>query len=428
MLFRFHSSQFLLSIQHAKAIGQLQDEFHIDEIFQRIKGTKDLSRLLIENNQAFHWVTDCQDDIALFTNVVDAHLRLYQQLASRVGDRQDLGELARFCALHRPVFTTQTSLTKFQPISDFHFPFVKEPVLNITIEADGLREARLGLITSGGEIRYFSLLSPRLYHFSHVEHIFISIVSRMIGNHPSSKFRNEFLYYPPMFLLNPHLLLVSAASIVTQACLADAKLPTVITKVSLEREDDSPQSLMDAYDKIETDRDFLFDFFNAATEGSKMNFLFMRMSLASHLGGSVVLRFFFGSQLPTISSLCFCGDRLRSVVPGFFDQKGNPQIPMTQSLARFLPDFFWKGSFVTSWQTVCNVFASHAPKIRILLAALVREDAIDQAMCRIDKLATVHITLETERVDEPFPFGLLDHLIDTASNSMLAQSHLAAWI
>jgi hypothetical protein len=258
--------------------------------------------------------------------------------------------------------------------------------------------------------------------------MFISIVNRMIGNHPSSKSRNEFLYYPSMFLLNPHLLLVSAASIVTQACLADAKLPKLMTDVSLEREDDSPQSFLETYDKIETNCDFLFDFFNVATEGSKMNFLFMRMSLASHLGGSTVLRFFFGSQLPMVSSLCLCGDRMRSMVPGFFDQKGIPQIPMTASLAKFLPQFLWKGSFVTSWQTVCNVFASHANKIRILLAALVQEEAIDPAMCTIDKLAAVHITLETERVDEPFPFRLLDHLIDTASNSMVAQPRAVSWI
>jgi hypothetical protein len=63
-----------------------------------------------------------------------------------------------------------------------------------------------------------------------------------------------------------------------------------------------------------------------------------------------------------------------------------------------------------------------------LLTALVQAEAIDQAMCAIDRLATVHITLETERVDDPFPFRLLDHLIDTASNSMLAQSHAVSWI
>jgi hypothetical protein len=428
MLFRFDSSQFLLSIQHAQAIGKLQAQSHINELFQRIKCTKDLSRLFIEDCQAFHWVTNCEDDIALFANVVDAHLKLYQQLASRTADGEGLEELAEFCARHRPVFTTRISLEKFQPISAFRFPFVKEPVLNIRLEADGLQEARLRLIASRGETRYLSLLSPRLYDFSPVEHIFISIVSRMIGNRPSSKCRNEFLYYPSVFLLNPHLMLVSAPSIVTQANLADAQLPKLMTQVSMEREDDSPRSFLETYEKIKTDRDFLFDFFNVAAQGSKMNFLFMRMSLASHLGGSAVLRFFFDSQLPTIPSLCFCGDRLRSVIPGFFDQTGIPQIPMMKSLAKFLPKFLWKGSFVTSWQTVCDVFASHASKIRILLTALVQAEAIDQAMCAIDRLATVHITLETERVDEPFPFRLLDHLIDTASNSMLAQSHAVSWI
>ena len=46
----------------------------------------------------------------------------------------------------------------------------------------------------------------------------------------------------------------------------------------------------------------------------------------------------------------------------------------------------------------------------------------------IDKLAAIHMTEETEKCDDVFPFMFIEHLIDNSKNVLSAQPIGFAWI
>jgi hypothetical protein len=124
------------------------------------------------------------------------------------------------------------------------------------------------------------------------------------------------------------------------------------------------------------------------------------------------------------------GEQVRVSIPDFLrfgDEM--PAMPLPGSVRTLLPRYVLYGSFATSWQTVCEVVASHRVKVRVYLEALLggSGEEVQEVLGRAVKLASV-VSEEGEKVDEPFPFLLVSHLIDTSANSMEATAAAYSWV
>jgi hypothetical protein len=219
----------------------------------------------------------------------------------------------------------------------------------------------------------------------------------------------------------------------TQATLVGQNLPSLLAEAKLRdtEYDDSPAAIRRCRE-VDVERNFILNFYAATAEGSKVTFLYFRQHFAAQLAAQIVLRFVFGSGLAPIPTLCLFGDFLRIAVPGYFGAKvGLPQLPLTEAVLRFVPKFVLTGSFATSWNTVPDVLWKHRKKFRIILGALlpdeVRAEDAEGVIAVCGKLAS-QAKEEADKAGRPFPFALLDHLIENAANSVLATLDIYAWM
>ena len=430
-MFRYSSSQFLLLLQEAKISGIIQNPSSIDEFWEKELMQKEYRKHVEAHNIAFRWLNSCEEDISHLTEITRAHMDLYELLAkSPDTGREDIVQLARFCAENKPVFTTKPVSVNFPSWAPYMFVAMCS-VLNISVNCDGKGEGRLTIVQNTGELRNLALISPLLYRYSNAEQIFISTISRMIENHQSSRTRSRFISYPITFMLRRGLMMSLNAPIHTQTSDGNPELPRLLLESRLAAPlEQSPACTREAKN-ITTDRDLYLRFYTKSADTWRMNYLQMRQNFASYLAAFSAFRFLFSVELPMVPSICFLNERIKLAIPGFMaPELGIPQLPLTKSIRRFLPDYVLKGSFTTSWHTVTDVCARHREKVRILLRAVVPRECEKMAQrfeFRARKLG-VHVAEETEKLDEPFPFILLDHMIDTAENSLSSWLTAYSWI
>jgi len=86
------------------------------------------------------------------------------------------------------------------------------------------------------------------------------------------------------------------------------------------------------------------------------------------------------------------------------------------------------GSFSTSWNTIPDVLWKNRKKLRIILGALLPDNTIVENIIKTCGKLASQVKEEADKVERPFPFELLDHLIETAGNLMIATTDTYAWM
>jgi hypothetical protein len=226
-------------------------------------------------------------------------------------------------------------------------------------------------------------------------------------------------------------MLVMHAPVHSQVSLATGELPRLLVSAALKNsEGGSPVASKTRFESIPDQH--LLKFFRDVAPASKSDFLQIRQSFASQLSANSILRFFFQAGLPLPPSFLIFGDSFTFSIPDFL-RFGHevPQIPLTPSIRCYLPTYVLKGSFTTTWHTMAEALAAHQSKVRIYLLALTGGDvvrkSIETVLNRIDKMAS-HFDESSQTMKDPFPFRLLDHLIETAQNSLGGQRTGYSWI
>lgn len=431
-LFQYSPSQFLLLVEDAVISGMLKSKDALKDVYNKARMEPKLGNQISVHNRAFEWVSTCSADIEVFKSIVEGHINLYQQLSSKITmDSNSFQELVEFCATHRPVFTTKNVIVNFPPWA-YYTLVGRYRVGSLSLHCDGTDEGHASIVTASGEVHEFALISPLLYRYSNAERLFVSTIARMIENHQSSRTRSRFLGYPLTFLLRPGLLMVLNSRVRTQMSDADMSFPKLLMMASQGKSfDESPVSIKERK-KVNIDRNFHLKYYVEREGVWKMNYLQMRQNVASCFGVFSAFRFMLAMELPLLPSVCFFNERLTVVIPGFLDaEQGLPQLPLTGSIRKLLPDYVLKGSFTTSWHTVTDVFSRHIDKVRIVLGAVAPDEKVTRLTANLNRRAIllgVHVAEETEKLDEPFPFILLDHLIENAENSLDSHTTAFAWI
>lgn len=175
-----------------------------------------------------------------------------------------------------------------------------------------------------------------------------------------------------------------------------------------------------------------------------------------------------------------------------YSPRATRYITQTPLISGLLPEFVMKGSFSTSWQIIADSLSMYKDRVKIVLRALIvqpdfpnkqqiqdyirnkvmqnqlnreQEDKLRLNVMQqlkliqqqnkflmmktssvmatssvvsnstviantstIDKLAAIHMTEETEKCDDVFPFMFIEHLIDNSKNVLSAQPIGFAWI
>ena len=432
-LARLSATDVILMAKHAKYSGTQNIQAAVDEFLERLAMVKDMPRSISAYEKTFKWVSQCQDDIHELKNIIEAHENFYKAATAEEVNPDNLRELARVCDQYRPVFTTQRFQTNMS-LTWVTFHMLGQNVAQITVRSNRVDEAQMLVTSSTGEVNSYALVSPQLYHFSHSEMFFVQAVQKMMQSHPSSCEKARCLSYPFTILLDPNLMMVFFNTIFSQQTLCRPMLPSLFAEARLATDRDECLSPVGVREKrrIDVDRGFYARKVTEFASGRKLEFLQARSCLASHLAAFSVINFIFGASLPTMPSLCLPKYPMRLTIPGFFKflDKG-PLLPLTPSIRELLPPYLLKGVFTTTWHVMADAIGRHPEKMKITIAALGPRDLpIEKCMeflARARKLS-VQVATETEKLDEPFPFILLDHLIDTAANTMDACESPYSWI
>jgi hypothetical protein len=424
--FQTNPSLFYLLYRHAKSLNMNQ----LDDVIEKIKTKKEFYRPFLENESTFRWVAHCQDDIRTFAAVVQKHLDFYSDVLMK-GDPEDIFEAAKICRSHPPVFRVSSNISFWLNPVGYKFPNCSQWVIALDLQTNRDHEAYLEILSPRGDKLAFPLISPKLYGFDLDEWLFQTLIARMVENHQSSRGRTRFLTEPLTFLLTPDLLIVYSWPIASAITLCDRRLPQLLAEARIADFDGSP--LANKLSRhVDIDKDFLHNTYIRAAEGSKITFLYLRQCFAAQFGALCFLRFMFRTPLTPISPLNLFGETFRVTLPGFFQYKqGVPIVPMTQSMLRLIPKFMLLGSFAASWNTMADALWRHRTKLRIILHSLrpvhVPKEAVEDVVVVCGKLAS-QVREEADKVDRPFPFVLMNHLVETAGNSLLASPGTYGWI
>ena len=434
LLARHSPTDVILMAKHAQYSGTQNIQAAIDEFLERLAMVKDMPRAISAYNRTFKWLSQCQDDIRALKNIIEAHVNFYEAAAATDVNPSNLRELAQVCGQYRPVLNT-TATRPFQTnmeLTGVKFYMMGKSVAQMTVRSNDVDEAQILVTASNGEISSYALVSPLLYHFSLSEMFFVQAVQKMMQSHPSYCERSRCLTYPQAILLDPDLLMVFLNAIFSQQTLCSPMLPSLFAEARLATDECSSPVGVREKRRIDVDRGFYAKKVTEFAAGRKLEFLQARSCLASHLAAYSVIHFIFGASLPIMPSLCLPKHPLRLTIPGFFKflDKG-PLLPITPAISEMLPLYLLKGTFTTTWHVVADAIGRHPEKMKITIAALAPRDvSLEKCMeflARAKKLS-VQVATETEKLDEPFPFILLDHLIDTAANTMEACESAYSWI
>ena len=444
-------------------VKEIKAKIESPGFFKNAKLLKE-EKAINEFKSGFSWIEQCQKDIERLDRTVRAHRALYESLSREISQEAldalnftSKKELFIFCQENPPVFTTDVQITKYSSFSGFKFP--NSLVLDVFIEADGTNEAELRFITMKGDSKTFHIVSPDVYGLSQREKLFVEVVSRIIDHNVASKTRSHCTYYPTSYMIHEKLMLIDGPSFISlhgamQPYSAVRNIYEAASVVSPSECDESPadSSIMKQVN-IPTDR--LFWWLLEGAEGSQVDFIFMRQSFTSYFAVFSFFQFLFRSRLSTLPSIMLYKDRMRVCLPNFLSSIQNiSSIPLTPQICGALSQFILRGTFATSWQIAVDSLYCRKEEIRIFLNSLIptditpqqaqqsqnlaikqrqqlqikRRQAILSSIQRLDKFMAKHMTEETEKSDQIFPFMLIEHLIQNSTNIHIAQPTSFAWL
>ena len=125
----------------------------------------------------------------------------------------------------------------------------------------------------------------------------------------------------------------------------------------------------------------------------------------------------------------FNEDRQRVCIPNFLESEDAAvYLPLTNQIHGLLPKFMLRGSFATTWYSMCNTLSLTRKKVKVFLNAIT--GAIPQAerlLTRARKSAT-NMDCDTEHYQGNFAFSLLNHLLETSNNVVNWNPEMISWV
>jgi hypothetical protein len=245
------------------------------------------------------------------------------------------------------------------------------------------------------------------------------------------------MFYPEFYQIHKSLTIVLSSSgiqslheIVQPSQLYNIPRILALATLNAQSPDDSPKSFFEQRSTI-LPKDFLFNWFVRGTEGSQIDFLFMRQSFASFFACFAFFQFGFQSRLPSLPSVLLFEDRRKLCIPHFLSKERMvPILPLTDQFRSFFPDFLIRGTMATTWLTLATVLAQNREVVKVFLHATLGGDQRkmgDKFLMRSCTLAT-NVEPDAHGVNGCFAFELFEHLIQTSNNVLHAIPAGFAWI
>ena len=400
-----------------------------------------------EYDSLFSWTRDIEDDISEYKNKVFVHTKLAEELAMGkeiskevkqiAGD--DIDEIIKYTEENPPYFKTSKRTIDLQNASGFKFPQIGTSCFNLQVFADGTKEAMLQFTTLKGASTSYTIVCSELFPLNYSAEIFLHCLSGLFNSHSTAKLRSNFLDRSvTLYYLHSSLVLMLSDGRSLQQI---SGVPIVSKLLQRRKELMEQQGTLSKYEletpfeikkrkSIQYETKSMIKWIIDGAGGNKIDFMFMRQSLVSHLAAISAIKFLFNSGYMIYPNIMFNKDRRKIYIPGLL--RANRRIvhmPLTPLLSSFIPDYVFQGTFATIWHIVFDSVANNSERFMIFYNALI--DPSETSTKEVIRRATMSATLETVDSDKegfPMQIALVDHLIETSSTVFSSQEMAFAWI
>ena len=304
-------------------------------------------------------------------------------------------------------------------------------ISSMSFNADGKHEAILKLTSIRGDTASFMLVSSSKYHYNSREDTFFSYFAKLLSGHPNLKGRSPIFFYPKTYMVYQDFLIIPVQKFTTiQDLIGNETSIRAIMEASkdVNIRDMSPAAFHQRR-KYNISDDVLFRWFVKGASGSLTNYCFMRNSFASCLGSIFSLRMVFNSPLSHIPTLTLFNDRVRVSMSEIMSIPATQSpLPFTSQICGMRPAFVLHGSFATAFLTNASVYLDYKDEIALVLQALSIERKVIQFTMHKAKQMASSIDENTDKFFDPFPFAIVEYIIETSSNAFKSQSGGFAWL
>ena len=156
----------------------------------------------------------------------------------------------------------------------------------------------------------------------------------------------------------------------------------------------------------------------------------MKQCLASFIASLSALKFLFTNDYSLYPNIVFSINRQNCFIPNVTKLgKRVVHLPLTDTIRGALPMFTLKGIFSATWQTIMESINSKRDKVRVILGGLCQKpDEASAVVLKRAEVCATNVGEDTDKEENPFPFLLLDHLIQNSGNAIKAQESGFGWI
>ena len=401
-----------------------------------------------EYDNMFMWLQTIDDDINKYKDSVFVHMKVAEELATGKDFSPEVKHIAgetiddiiKYVKNNPPYLKTSKQNVDVQLSYSYKFPPLNNNMCySLRVLADGTKDAIFQFTTNKGTVNNFTVVCLDLFPLNYSMEVFLQCVWSLFLSHPSVKTHSNFLdRSSTLYYLHNSLVLmtgdyrglqqISGVDIIDKLLQRKKELMEKqenLTEYALR----SPYAVSERK-KIDYDKQSLTKWVLKASAGNRIDYLFMRDSLVSHISCISAIKFLFNSGYSIFPNMMFNKDRRKIMVPEL--TKSNRRVvylPFTQTIKSFIPDFVLKGSFSTVWHIVFDSIQANSDKFVIFYNALI--DPNERITNNLIQRATLLSTLEdidTDKEDEPFQITVIDHLIKTSSDVCNCQEMAFAWI
>ncbi|EAY22050.1 hypothetical protein TVAG_456850 [Trichomonas vaginalis G3] len=406
------------------------------------EATKSLGKMqegstLHEYDQSLMWAHDIEDDIDNYYSSVGVHMKLAEEIASDRYNfevsptiKQITGEdVLKYVIEHPPYFKTNKTTIEPYGSTYFRFPALTNQCFHAYIDAPGDKEATMTFVMVNGQTMSFSLICSLLFKPNFSEEIFLYVSRFFIKNHPAFKFRSAFISHAQLYYIHKQLLMMAGGS---YCGLGEITRTQIILELLKRKGETGREPFAVKSRKIESQdiKKSVYQWLFSYSEGSKLDFIFMRESISSHISAISAIKFLFMSGYPQYPTILFSTNRCKVSMPRLTHSNHKVcHLPMTQTISEFIPPYVMNGSFSSTWLLVIESFSRNLDKLKIYIKALVEhgEKTSEIVSDRVRKSSLCEME-DTEKEQNPMPFAVLDHLIATSKNAFNCQETGFAWV
>lgn len=406
--------------------------------------SEEINKMIMENpstlyqisdcDSIFKWTQYCEADITEFKKAMHVALRTVEELALSAPPHEELvkitgPDISQYLLDHPPYFKTNLRSIDMGTPRGFKIP-LRAMFYHAEIDAPGDREATLTFVSNKGGQTIYTISSALLYPPNYSEEIILYCIQKIFETHPSSAMRTSFVYINQLFYLHNDIVLLQGEFQSLQT-IANKNIAYELLKKNPERvSGKSPAEILERRD-IDVKSDCLFEWISKGANGNVVDFLQMKQCLAAFIASYSALKFLFMSEFKYNMNIVFGITRQTCFIPNTTKTGSRViHLPLTPTIRGAFPMFTLKGIFSATWQTVMETMSTKRDKIRVILGGLVNTepDRVTKTVLRRAEICSTMVGEDTDKEELPFPFALINHLIDNSGNAFMAQELTFGWI